>query len=173
MGKWATTLAIGIAATVIALAHPDQAAAATAINGRCGVHLGGLIQRNSSGSEYHARIGPKYLGRVVPSTCRGQVRVKRTGAAGQAGALAWQTYQLTNWNEKTVILVAGGYATATTCYVVGQAVAAAIAAAATDGIAYPGAVAVGGAVGCGVGIHELWSYLPDGPSTVNDVRMVK
>lgn len=151
------------------------AAAATAINGRCGMHIGKLIRRSSGGSLYKFRVGPRYLGSVRPGTCRGEVRVNHRGKA-QAGALAWQVYSMTRWNEHNSILIAAGATTIIGCNAVAKGLIAGLetlSIASTDGLAYPGATAVAGAVGCGLGARELWNLLPDGPDTLNKVRMVK
>ncbi len=49
----------------------------------------------------------------------------------------------------------------------------AAAAAGSDGLAYPGATAAAGAVGCGLGARELFNLLPNGPKTIDKVREVK
>ena len=173
-------LLLAASASVVAfgvgLAPVPTAAADKAINGRCGMHIGRLVQRNQSGSAYRFRIGPKYLGQLHPGTCRGYVRVHRAGKAGRAGALAWQHYRLTRWNEHTTLLVAGGASTVIGCNAVGRSVAAAVelfAVTGSDGLAFPSVTAIGGALGCGVGARELWNLLPNGPDTLDKVRMIK
>ena len=144
------TLLAALAVLVWAFAFAATTAhAATAVDGRCGMHIGTLVRRESTGSQYRYRTGPKTAGGA--STCRGSVRVKLSGAAGQA-ALAWQTYNLGAWNEHNVILIAAATSTVFGCNAVASGIVTALeaaTAAGSDGLAYPGAAAVAGAVGCG------------------------
>lgn len=162
--------------TGVLTAFSAQSFAAKAINGRCGMHIGRLVQRNQSGSAYRFRVGPKVLGTLRPGTCRGYARVRHAGEAGRVGALAWQHYRLTRWNEHTTLLIASGASTVIGCTAVGRSVAAAVevfVATGTDGLAFPSITAIGGAVGCGLGARGLWNLLPDGPDTLDKVRMVR
>ncbi|MFL5831068.1 MAG: hypothetical protein ACJ76X_14235 [Solirubrobacteraceae bacterium] len=146
-----------------------SAFAAKAIRGRCGLHISPLVQRNQSGSAYGFRVGPKVLGTLRPATCRGYVRVRHAGA-GRVGALAWQHYRLTRWNEHTTLLIASGASTVIGCNAVGRSVAAAIeliAVTGSDGLAFPSVTAIGGGVGCALGATQLWNLLPDGPDTLD------
>jgi hypothetical protein len=161
-----------LAVTLAAAASPRPAAAATALNGRCGMHIGKLLRRDSGGSTYRFRIGPKYLGTLRPGTCRGKVRIR---VHGRTGVFGWHAFQLTNWNLHTTLVIKSAI-TVVGCTTVGTSVKTAITAAATagtDGLAYPVAVAAASAGGCGYGALDLWSLLPDGPDTLDGVRMVK
>ncbi len=71
-------LADAIIVVVVLLAYWNASAeAATALDGRCGMHIGRLIRRDQAGSQYRYRTGPKTGGGA--STCRGKVRVKIRG----------------------------------------------------------------------------------------------
>jgi hypothetical protein len=155
-----------------------DAHAATALNGHCGMHIGKLVRRNQGGSLYKFRIGPKdaNLGTLRPTTCRGQVRVHRRAAAPSVGALAWTTYSAKGWNRHTTLLVGTGTATVIGCYGTGRALVGIIGvlvAGGTDGLAYPLLATAAGSFGCGVGAHALVNLIPDGPDTLDKVRMIK
>ena len=160
---------------LIAMWNADAAQAARGLNGRCGMHIGSLVQRNSSGSEYHFRIGPKYPGTLRPGTCRGYVRV-RISSPGSIGALAWQHYSMLHYKAKTTLLIAAGVGTVSGCTAAAKIMVSAISAlvdGATEGVAFPGVAVAAGTIGCGVGAQELYSLLPDGPNNLDKVRMVK
>jgi hypothetical protein len=176
----ATGLAVIVTATV-ALIAPGQASAAKALNGRCGMHIGKLISRNSQGSTYHFRIGPKVLGSLRPGTCRGYVRVAKKNASGQliltAGALAWQHYSMLGFNRKTALWIPATIGTVGGCTAAARYMVTGISIlvdGATEGAAFPGVMLMAGTVGCGVGANKLYDWLTSGgPSTLDDVRMVK
>jgi hypothetical protein len=168
-----------LAATAIAAAliAPGVAHAATGLSGRCGMHIGSLIRRNQEGSTWNMRIGPRddHLGVQRPTTCRGLVRVHRKGQIGQVGALAWQTYSLNGFNRHAALLVNSSL-TVVGCGGVARIMVGAIGAfvsGATDGIAFPATAVVAGSIGCGEGAHALVNLIPDGPNTLDKVRMVK
>jgi hypothetical protein len=168
----------GVLAFAVGLAIAPPANAAKALNGRCGMHIGKLIRRNQGGSLYHFRIGPKdaNLGTLRATTCRGRVRVAHHNAAGgRVGGLAWQTYTLKGFNRHTALLVNGGL-TVVGCGGVAKIMVGAISAfldGATEGIAFPATAVVAGTIGCGEGSHALVNLIPNGPDTLDGIRMVK
>lgn len=178
-GKAATLAAIALVATT----HVNVANAQTAkaINGRCGMAIGKLIVRNSGGSTYHFRWGPKHPGNIIkPGTCRGKVKVKRITGQRPNGsnivAYTWMTYAMLHFKMNTALRIATGSLTVYGCTVVGRTMVTAIDAlvtGATDGVALPLVATSAGALGCGIGAHTLYSWLPDGPWHIDGVRVFR
>lgn len=167
-------VALGLIAGVLAWSAVE-ANAAKAVHGRCGMHIGSLIRRSQGGSLYHFRIGPKYLGTLRPGTCRGIVRV-RSLKPGAAGTLAWKSYSMVGFNDHTALLIGSTTATVTGCNAVGKTVAGAIevlVGSATDEVAFPLISTGAASFMCGVGASALFSFIPDGPTTLNKVHMIK
>ncbi len=173
MGRKKSAALALLAILALALVLPGRAHAATAVDGQCAMHIGKLIRRDSKGSQYPYKTGLQSNG----WHCYGQARVARSGRAGKT-VLVWRSYNLTQWENTSTLLVQSTKAgiTIVGCSTVGSAVKGAIAVAldsGTDGLAYPATVAAASAGGCVFGGIDLFNLLPDGPKTVNGIRLVK
>ena len=81
-----------------------------------------------------------------------------------------------HYKAKTTLLIAAGVGTVSGCGAAAKVMVGAIGAlvdGATEGVAFPGVAVIAGTIGCGAGAHELYDLIPDGPNTLNRVRMIK
>lgn len=148
-----------------AFALPGTARAATVIDGHCRTHLGTLLIRNSGGSTYKFRIGPRDGHSTGDFVCQGVHKVKSGRANSVSG---WLSFNLGSWNwhgtvtfTKTAIELGGA------CVAFGGAFIGEVPSGGFD-------TAITGASGlaCADGVHTLWSQIPASPDNA-PVRIIK
>jgi len=160
-----TALAVVALIIIAYLLFGAAAADAKGIRGHCGLHIGALVRRDSGGSVYQLRIGPRMYHSGGDMRCRGYTATP--GATGAVGT-SWQPFSLPSWRYFFLGRVTFQSAlTAQGCKSFGAALAATLV---TDGAASPGLV-LGGA-GCAYGVYQLGSLLP-GTTSMTGMRLIK
>ena len=147
-------------------ASPAQADASSGISGTCGLHIGKLLRRDSGGSVYQMRIGPREYHSGGDMVCKGLVL--RGGTSQASTGTHWDPWALPSWNYFFAGRVTFESAlTAQSCKAFGGALLAAVA---SEGALTPGAVLTGG--GCAYGVYTLGQLLP-GTDNMTGMRLVK
>jgi hypothetical protein len=172
MGKFtgAAALAVAIlaAAPTAAQANPNMSRDST-----CGLHAGKVLRRDSGGTVYRFRIGPRMYHSGGDMICKGHVR-KASASKTTDGccSINWQPFSLPNWRDffngrTTHADIVGGF-TAAGCQSFGESLAAVII---SEGVATP-ALVIGGA-SCAYGVYSLGPKIPSGTDNLKHMRITK
>jgi hypothetical protein len=164
---------LALAAIAVALLAPGVAHANPNLSSgsNCGLHAGKVIRRDSGGTIYRMRIGPRLYHTGGDMVCKGHVR-KRNAKSATDGccSINWQPFSLPNWRHffnariASTDITAG--LTAASCQQFGAELAAVII---SEGVATPALVIGGG--GCIWGVHQLGPRLPGNP-TLKGMRLI-
>lgn len=161
--------------TAAALAIPATASANPNMSGdsTCGLHAGKVIRRDSGGTVYRFRLGPRMYHSGGDMTCKGHVRkASRRYTTDGCCSINWQPFSLPNWrdffNGRTAHADIVGGLTAASCQQFGTELAAVII---SEGFATP-ALVIGGA-GCAYGVYSLGPKIPTGVDNLKHMRIIK